>query len=354
VASQRIRGALGTGTLPSWPDSLSSLKNKRGLQQETQPSWKPSALSKLESVINQPFVDEALESMVSVQFTPGPVSTAPFLTTPNHGAGTTMVSFITDLAAVRWDTHNRWITSTPSDITLSLAATDSLSGILLVTNPAVCPAGQSTLNCTNYASAPHGNLPENECDNNPSNCLYLLSHKVAPGSKGYFWFLQVGFNYLDDNNSKTTLLFGLLAQMEILPGAIDGFELHPLDESSSLPFLTSNQVENGFLSSAVLAFKYFLVKNKQSTCGNLQQTSFSDPPAASPHLFNKEEEFKPSPYLWAVIPGRGNNNIKDSSEGIGWISMSLDLFSGIKNISLRTQMHRLCSCAFPVCSIGMA
>jgi hypothetical protein len=198
---------------------------------------------------------------------------------------------------VHQDTHNRGIALPLSNVTLSLAATDSLSRISLVTNLAARPMGQLTLNSTNYASAPYGNLLENKCDHNPGNCLYLLFHKIASGRKGYFWFLQVGFKYLGENDSKTAILLGLLALMEILPGAIDGSELHPLDESSSLLFLTSNWVENGFLSLAVLAFKYCLVKNKQSTCRNLQQAAFSDSPAPSPHRLNKGEEFKPSPYL---------------------------------------------------------
>ncbi len=72
------------------------------------------------------------------------------------------------------------------------------------------------------------------------------------------------------------------------------------------------------MSLAVLAFKYCLVKNKQSTHSNLQQAAFSDPPAPSPHRFNNKEDFKPSPYLWAVICVRRNNNIKDLCEEIGW------------------------------------
>jgi hypothetical protein len=42
-ALQQISRALGTGTLPRLPDSLSSLKNKRGLQQEILLSWRLSA-----------------------------------------------------------------------------------------------------------------------------------------------------------------------------------------------------------------------------------------------------------------------------------------------------------------------
>jgi hypothetical protein len=188
----------------------------------------------------------------------------------------------------------------------------------LVTNSAARPAGQSTLNPTHYATAPHGNVPEYECGENFVGRMYSLLHKIAPGSKVFFWFLQVGFKYLDDNDSRMTFLLGMSALMEILPGTIDGFELHPLDETSTLPFLTSNWVEDGFPSSAILAFKYCLVRNKQSVQGNSQQAAASNPPVPSPYHFNDKEEFKPSPYLWAVIRVCGNNNIKDSCKEIGW------------------------------------
>jgi hypothetical protein len=90
-----------------------------------------------------------------------------------------------------------------------------------------------------------------------------MSHRFTLGSKGHFWFLQVGLKYEGENNCKMTLLLGLLALMEILPSAINGFKLHLLDETSTHPALTNNRVEDGFPSSAILAFKYCVVKNKR-------------------------------------------------------------------------------------------
>ena len=55
------------------------------------------------------------------------------------------------------------------------------------------------------------------------------------------------------------MLLGLSATMEILKDTIDGFALHPLDDTSLLPPLTSNDVKDGFPGTAVLACKYFLV-----------------------------------------------------------------------------------------------
>jgi hypothetical protein len=88
--------------------------------------------------------------------------------------------------------------------------------------------------------------------------MFSMAHMTLPGSPGHFWFLQVGINYLDNQDAKTTMLLGLAALMDILPGTINGFELYPLDEQSILPCLTNNRLEDGFPGSAVLAFKYFV------------------------------------------------------------------------------------------------
>ncbi len=174
-------------------------------------------------------------------------------------------NFFSNLAVVHWDVHG-WISNTPpSDVTPSLSATDSLSGISLVTNLTVCYTGPLVLNTPNYPLVPHSFLPENEIcnDNQEEDNYFTMSHRYTLGSKGHFWFLQVGLKYEGENDSKMTLLLGLSALMAILPSAIDGFELHPLDETSSHPALTNNRVENGFPSSDILAFKYCGVKNKQ-------------------------------------------------------------------------------------------
>ncbi len=57
------------------------------------------------------------------------------------------------------------------------------------------------------------------------------------------------------------------------------------------------------------------MKNKQFSRGLSQQLAPSQP---TPHQHNDEEEFKPSPYLWAVTRVRSNDNIKDACEAISW------------------------------------
>ena len=58
--------------------------------------------------------------------------------------------------------------------------------------------------------------------------------------------MQVGIKYLKDQDTKTTMLLGLSSLMDILPDAINGFAVHPLDKSSTLPPLTSNKLRTGF------------------------------------------------------------------------------------------------------------
>jgi hypothetical protein len=52
--------------------------------------------------------------------------------------------------------------------------------------------------------------------------------------------------------------------MDIIPGEIDGFELHPLDKGSTHPALANNRIDDGFLWLSVLAFKHSLLNNKSN------------------------------------------------------------------------------------------
>ncbi len=92
--------------------------------------------------------------------------------------------------------------------------------------------------------------------------MFSMAHRTKPGCTGETWYLQVGIDYSDDYDSKTTMLLGLSALMEIFPGATNRFKLHPLENNLILPILSSNDVEDGFPSSAVVVFKYFLVRDK--------------------------------------------------------------------------------------------
>jgi hypothetical protein len=208
--------------------------------------------------------------------------------------------------------------SPPSSVTPSVGTTNSVPAISSVTGPVARPSSQSALKRSQYFSAPHGSLLENELDNTPDDNIFLVSYRIVPGSAGHFWFLNVGFKYVNDNNNKMTLLLGLTALMEILPGVINGFELHPLNETSTLLVLTSTCVKEGFPSSAILAFKYCHVKNKLPCRGNSQQTKSFYPPAPSPYRYNNDNNFSPPSMLYAVIRIHSKDNIKVACKEISW------------------------------------
>jgi hypothetical protein len=151
--------------------------------------------------------------------------------------------------------------------------------------------------------------------------MFSIAHRVVPGSPGHFWFLQVGINYLKDQDVKTTMLLGLSALMDILAGAIIGFELHPLDEKSLLPCLSNNRVEEGFLGLAVLAFQYFLVRDKRNQVAQAP-AAVSTP---SPHCYNDKEDYRAPMAMWGVIWVKGDGNIKDACEAFAWDMTGSDL-----------------------------
>jgi hypothetical protein len=154
-----------------------------------------------------------------------------------------------------------------------------------------------------YSSVPHGALPENKevVDTNNNGDMFLVNHRGVLGSPGHDWYLQLGFKYIEGQDSRTTLLMGLSAFMEIVPAFINGFELLPLSDISTLPALISNDPDpnKGFPKTAVLAFKYFLVKNKTNVCGVSSQSPSTQTPQNMRH--NDEEEFKPPTMLWGVV-----------------------------------------------------
>ncbi len=164
------------------------------------------------------------------------------------------------LATLRRDSAQFCAFKSP-ERTLLVLATDSHSGVSSLTTPAL-DKGTLALHPSKYSAISHNNIPITKVDETPGTKMFSMEHRTKPGSTGHCWYLQVGINFHNNHDVKTTMLLGLSALMDILPGAIDGFELHPLDEHSFLPPLTSNKANEGFPGSVVLAFKYFLVKDK--------------------------------------------------------------------------------------------
>jgi hypothetical protein len=201
------------------------------------------------------------------------------------------------------------------EATVRASSADLVLGLSLITTMGAMASNRvSALTTTNYPSVPHNQLPENKVEDAVlGSNMFSLSHRTAPGSRGHFWFLQVSIPYLEDQDL-TTMLLGLSSLMGIIPSAIDGFALHPLDANSSLPALTNSRVEDGFPGSAVLAFQYFLVKDKRNRLAGQQMVA--PPSQPSPYWHNNKEDYRQPTALWGIIRITGKGNMKEACEAL--------------------------------------
>jgi hypothetical protein len=116
-------------------------------------------------------------------------------------------TLLSDLATLCRDAQACGNSAQPSNGT-PFSAADSASGVSSITN--TVPDRPSALNSTTYTPPPHNAIPPNEIDNIQGTTMFSSSHRILPGSPGEFWFLQVGFDYLEGHDSKTTMLFDCL------------------------------------------------------------------------------------------------------------------------------------------------
>ena len=107
-------------------------------------------------------------------------------------------------------------------------------------------SGRSFLNVSKYPSVPNGLLPVNDCSDVHDPDMFSMDHRIPFGAEGPFWYLTVSIDYVENEDFRGTMLLGMSSILETFPLIIAGFELHPLDTNSSLPFLTSNRVQDGF------------------------------------------------------------------------------------------------------------
>ncbi len=68
----------------------------------------------------------------------------------------------------------------------------------------------SALHPSKYTGAAHNYVPVNDKDTAPEPTMFSMAHRVKPGSTGETWFLQLGIDYHPEQDSKTTLLLGLM------------------------------------------------------------------------------------------------------------------------------------------------
>ncbi len=240
--------------------------------------------------------------------TPATPSSTPRSHMSLSSLGAQMVS---DIVAVRQDSRRACGPAPVSDGTPSLLTNGSVSA-----NTTSSFSGWSSLNASKYPSVPHGQLPVNECGDEHQVEMFSMDHWIDLGAKGHFWYLSVGIDYIEDEDSRGTMLLGMSSILETFPHMISGFELHPLDPASTLPFLTSNDIEWGFPQSALLMFKYFHVKNKINLQGAPQTPTVAA--TVSRTRFGDEVEFRPSNTLWGTVKVQADENIKEAVEALTW------------------------------------
>jgi hypothetical protein len=96
-----------------------------------------------------------------------------------------------------------------------------------------------------------------------------------------------------------------------------------LDETSPLPALTNNRVEDGFPRSVVLAFKYLLVKDKRNRLAS--QKMVAPPFQPSPYQHNEKEDYMQPVALWGAFCITRNNNVKEACEALVWDMVDMGL-----------------------------
>jgi hypothetical protein len=240
--------------------------------------------------------------------TPATPSSTPKSRVSLSSLGAQMIS---DIASVRQDSRQARDPAPVLDGTPSLLTYGSVSATTTSSF-----SGRSSLNASKYPLVLHGQLPVNKCRDEHQADMFSMDHWIDLGAKGNFWYLFVGIDYIEDKDSKGTMLLGMSSILKMFPHMISGFELHLLNPYSTLPFPTSNNVKRGFPQSALLMFKYFHIKNTINLRGAPQTPTVAA--TVSLTRFDDEAEYTPSNTLWGTIKVWADENVKEAVEALTW------------------------------------
>ncbi len=234
---------------------------------------------------------------------------------------TLRTQLFSDFATLHQDRQDRAapcsLSSLPTDVTPSFSMVDSLSAISSTSNQGGRYAGLLAFNSLTYSLVPHGSLPANEDTKvEEDGDMFSMAHRTKPGAAGHFWFLLVGFKFIDGADSRTIMLAAMSTLMEIFSGIVTNFWVFPINPESSLPILTSNLLTDSFPQTAAMMFRYLHVKNKINNCGASQSHPATQ--AVSPHQYNNEEEYRPPTGVWGNLRVKAGENIKEMCESIAW------------------------------------
>ncbi len=245
--------------------------------------------------------------------------TAP-IPSPQSQSLSTINHLLSEMATLWQEAHERGNAVPLLEVTPSSSTVDSLLALSSVSTPAIRSAGRSALNTPKYLSILHRYLPGNDIVADNEGDMFSLLYRVTRGRANKFWFLQVSFELLPDQDSRTTLLLSLLSLLNILGSVIDGFKLHLLGPESTLPPLTLGAEVP---KTAVLAFKYCNVKNRRMVRNSGQAPT---KPQVEFQRHNDDEDFTPPTPVQGVIWVRGKENVKTVCNSIAW-DMSFSGFS---------------------------
>ncbi len=130
--------------------------------------------------------------------TPATPSSTPKSRVSLSSLGAQMIS---EIAAVWQDSHRARSPTPVLDGTPSLLTDGSVSATTTSSF-----SGRSSLNASKYPLVPHGQLPVNECGDEHQADMFSMDHWIDLGAKGHFWYLSVGINYIEDEDSRGTML----------------------------------------------------------------------------------------------------------------------------------------------------
>jgi hypothetical protein len=108
----------------------------------------------------------------------------------------------------------------------------------------------------------------------------------------------VGIDYKESQDDRMTLLLGLSTVIDLLSLVMPKFCLLPVNPAATYPALTSGCKEDGFPTTALMAFKYICLRNKRVTRGG------SAPPPPTPsqtHKHNGEEDYEAPTEMWGTL-----------------------------------------------------
>ena len=105
---------------------------------------------------------------------------------------------LSDLATLHWDAQAGGNSAQPLEGT-PFSAADSVSGVSSISN--MVPDRPLALNSSTYTSPRHNAIPTNKINDIQGTMMFSMSHRILPRSPGNFWYLQVGFDYLEDQDS---------------------------------------------------------------------------------------------------------------------------------------------------------